>query len=78
MASIADQTSRHTWGRWYPGAREVRPDAPFTNPLWRRRESEWVLHGGWPKIVAMDAVAVILGIAMFAILYVLITGIDRV
>jgi hypothetical protein len=31
-----------------------------------------------PTITAMDAVAIILGIAMFAVLYMLIFGIDRV
>jgi hypothetical protein len=36
------------------------------------------LDGARLKILGMDAVAVLLGILMFAILYALIYGIDRV
>lgn len=50
----------------------------FTASLWRAAISAYPLDGNGGRICAMDVVAVLLGILMFAILYALIFGIDRV
>ena len=50
----------------------------FTQSLSRDAFSVWRLNAAASKIAGMDVVAVLLGIVMFAILYVLIFGIDRV
>jgi hypothetical protein len=50
----------------------------FTASLCRQAVSAYRLDGGPARIPGMDIVAVLLGIVMFAFLYVLILGIDRV
>jgi hypothetical protein len=50
----------------------------FTGSLWQGAVSVYRLDALVTRIIVMDAVAVILGIVMFAVLYALIFGIDRV
>jgi hypothetical protein len=50
----------------------------FTASLWLRVVSAYRLDGGRATITSMDVVAIALAIVMFAILYVLVFGIDRV
>jgi hypothetical protein len=50
----------------------------FTRSLWRAAVSVYRLDALVTRITGMDAVAVILGIVMFAVLYALIFGIDRI
>jgi hypothetical protein len=50
----------------------------FTTSVRRRAVSSRTVDAGAATIPAMDVVAVLLGIVMFAILYGLIFGIDRV
>jgi hypothetical protein len=50
----------------------------LTKSLWRTAVSEHVVDGGGSTIFPMDAVAILIGIVMFALLYALILGIDRI
>jgi len=50
----------------------------FTASLWLRAVSAYRLDDRRATITGMDVVAIALAIATFAILYVLIFGIDRV
>jgi hypothetical protein len=52
--------------------------AAFTRSLWRATVSVWAVDGGGSTILVMDVVSVLLALVMFAVLYVLILGIDRV
>jgi hypothetical protein len=61
-----------------PARRLRRFEYLFTGSLWRAALSVCRLDALRTRIIAMDAVAIILGIVMFAVLYVLIFGIDRV
>jgi hypothetical protein len=50
----------------------------FTTSLWVDAVSLCGLDGGGARIVDMDVVAILIGVAMFALLYALIYGIDRI
>jgi hypothetical protein len=50
----------------------------FTESVWRRSVSEWVLDAGAAKIVSMDIVSVLIAAVMFAVLLALIYGIERI
>ena len=70
----ADQASRHTW----PNDIRPRPPSAFTEPVWRDGVSVWILNRRSPRMGVMDVVAIVIGIALFAILLMLIEGIDRI
>jgi hypothetical protein len=53
-------------------------DPAFTESLWRRSVSEWVLDAGLAKIISMDIVSVLIAAVMFAVLIALIYGIERI
>ena len=50
----------------------------FTKPVWRAPGSARIPHGCGPIITGMDALSILLAIAMFGILFGLIYAIDRV
>jgi hypothetical protein len=52
--------------------------ASCTKPVYRATGSARIPHGSRSNISSMDALAIALGIAMFAILFGLIYAIDRV
>lgn len=54
------------------------PHDAFTASLWRGPFSAYRLDGAAGRIPDMDAVSIVLGIAMFAVLLGLIYGIDRI
>jgi hypothetical protein len=56
----------------------TRLERLFTRSLCRAAVSVYRLDALRATITAMDVVAIILGIVMFAVLYALIFGIDRV
>jgi hypothetical protein len=51
---------------------------PFTRSVWAWSRSVCRLDGWGSTISAVDVVAILLGVVMFAVLYALIYGIDRV
>jgi hypothetical protein len=52
--------------------------AVFTTSSWRGPDSAYGLDNPWRKISAMDIVAVLLALIVFAALLGLIYGIDRI